>query len=109
MARLANLPLDQAGHRILDDGLDGFIALYETSGLPPGLFRAFRAALDVVRCLPPEEVRDWQRASTDAIISRLVNEYEEVCPEDLEHVLSQLSRRLADPPHNGTALGEVIA
>jgi hypothetical protein len=54
-------------------------------------------------------VRDWQQASTDAIISRLVNEYEEVCPEDLEHVLSQLSRRLAESPHNGTALGEDIA
>ncbi len=108
MAHLARLPLDEAGYRILDGGPDEFIALYETSGLPPGLFRAFRAALDVVRCLPPKEARDWQRASTDAIISRLVNEYEEVCPEDLEHMLSQLSRRLADPPHNGTALGEDI-
>ncbi|MDH3595244.1 MAG: DUF2336 domain-containing protein [Rhodospirillales bacterium] len=108
MARLAALPLDQAGHRILDDGPDGFIALYEKSGLPPVLFRAFRAALDVVRRLPPEEAREWQRASTDAIISRLVNEYEEVCPEDLEHVLSQLSRRLAEPPHNGIPLGEDI-
>jgi uncharacterized protein (DUF2336 family) len=109
MAHLAGLPLDQAGHRILDRGPDGFVALYEESGLPPGLFRAFWSALDVVRGLPPEQAHDWPRASTNAIISRLVNEYEQVCPEDLEHVLSQLSRRLAEPPLNGTPPREPIA
>jgi uncharacterized protein (DUF2336 family) len=108
MARLAGRPLDQAGPRILDDGPDGFVALYEESGLPPGLLRAFRAAVDVVRGLGPEQARDWQREYTNRIISRLVNEYEQVCPEDLEHVLSQLSRRLAETPHNGAALREPI-
>ncbi len=109
MARLAGLPLDEAARRVLEDGPEAFAALYETSGLPAGLYRAFRGALEVIRSLPPEEARDWQRTSTNAIISRLVNEYQEVCPEDLEHVLSQLSRRLAEPPPNGTPLNEVPA
>jgi hypothetical protein len=103
MARLAKQPLEVAALRILDDGPDGFVALYETSGLPPGLLRAFRTGLAVVRALPPEEVRQWHRSSTSAIISRLLDEYQEVCPEDLEHVLSQLSRRLAEPNHTGAA------
>jgi hypothetical protein len=108
MARLAKLSFEEAAQRILEDGPRGFIALYETSGLPPRLFRAFRAALAVVRSLPPEKLRHWDRSSTNAIISRLVNEYEEVCPEDLEHVVSQLSRRHAEPARNGTAPGEAF-
>jgi uncharacterized protein (DUF2336 family) len=99
---LAGAERAEAGRLIFDDGPDGFQALYERSGLPPRLFRAFRAAMEVIRGLGPNPARDWQREHTNRIIARLVNEYEQVCPEDLEHVLCTLSRRLrpqaaADP------------
>ena len=94
MAHLAGARPDEAGRLIFDDGPNGFQALYERSGQPPGLFRAFRVAMEVVRGLGPEPARDWRREYTNRIIARLVNEYEQVCPEDLEHVLCTLSRGL---------------
>ena len=94
MARLAGDRPAEARRLIFEGGAEGFQALYERSGQPSELFRAFRAAMEVVRGLGPEPARDWRREYTNRIIARLVNEYEQVCPEDLEHVLCTLSRRL---------------
>ncbi len=94
MARLSGDRPAEAKRQIFDGGAEGFQALYERSGQPAELFRAFRAAMEVVRGLGPEPARGWRREYTNRIIARLVNEYEQVCPEDLEHVLCTLSRRL---------------
>lgn len=98
MAHLAKTDPDEAGRLIFDGGSEGFQALYARSDQPTGLFRAFRAAMEVVRGLGPEQAHDWQREYTNRIIARLVNEYEHVCPEDLEHVLCTLSNGLKTTP-----------
>lgn len=98
MAQLAKTEPAEAGRLIFDGGPEGFQALYARSDQPPGLFRAFRAAMEVVRGLGPEQAHDWQREYTNRIIARLVNEYEHVCPEDLEHVLCTLSYGLKPSP-----------
>lgn len=91
MARLADTAPTEAGRLIFDGGPEGFQALYARADQPPGLYRAFRAAMEVVRGLGPEQAHGWQREYTNRIIARLVNEYDHVCPEDLEHVLCTLS------------------
>ena len=98
MARLSKTEPEEAGRLIFDGGPEGFQALYARSDQPPSLFRAFRAAMEVVRGLGPDQARDWQREYTNRIIVRLVNEYEHVCPEDLEHVLCTLSHGLKATP-----------
>ncbi len=98
MAHLSKTDRPEAKRLIFESGSEGFQSLYERSDLPPDLFRAFRAAMDVVRNLGPESARDWRREYTNRIIARLVNEYDHVCPEDLEHVLCTLWYGLRSKP-----------
>ncbi len=98
MAQLAGVTRAKVRARVYDGGARGLPSLYKKTGLPSRLFRAFRAAMEVIRQLGPERAGQWRRDYTNSIIARLVSEYEQVCPEDLEHVLSQLSRGLCDDP-----------
>lgn len=95
MAELAGLSLDEAKAMIYDGASGGLLRLYEKSELPPELFRAFRATIGFIVGLTPEQTGNWRREYTNRIIAHLVSDYDHVCPEDLEHVLSQLSRRLS--------------
>lgn len=105
MARLAGVPIENARILLYDRGPLGYRGLYSKTGLTSELFRAFRVAIEVVR-----EVRDkdpgvdWSRHYTDTIVERLVREYRQVCPADVEHVLSQLSRQFAD---NSVTMGKL--
>lgn len=93
MAALAATSVDRVHALIFDDGPRGFSQLYELAALPLGLFRAFRGTIEVVSQLGLETTRHWRSDFTDEIIARLVKEDEQICPEDLEYVLSQLSHR----------------
>lgn len=96
MAALSATTPERARALIYDDGANGFFQLYELAALPLGLYRAFRATMEVILQLSREAARNWQRDFTDEIIARLVKEDDQVCPEDIEHVLSQFSRRLRE-------------
>ena len=104
MARLAGMPIENARTLLYDRGPLGYRGLYSKTGLPSELFRAFRVAIDVVREVRTEEAPgrgvsvDWSRSCTDMIVDRLVREYRQICPADVEHVLSQLARQFADSP-----------
>jgi hypothetical protein len=98
MAALSATSVDRVHTLMYDDGPPGFLKLYELAHLPLGLYRAFRATVEVIQQLRRETARHWRSDFTDQIIARLVKEYEQVCPEDLEHVLSQLSRQLEEAP-----------
>jgi len=94
MAVLAGISMHNAVELIGDRGSLGLKGLYEKARLPAELFRAFRAALDVVA-----EWRDgghdaWTPAHTQMILDRVMREYDEVCPAGLEFLLSQMSRRV---------------
>lgn len=95
MAARAGIPVTRVRALIYQDGPRGLMTLFEQAGLPFGLFRAFRATFEVIMHLSRELLEQWQSGFTDEIITRLVKEYEQVCPEGLEHVLSQLTRRLS--------------
>jgi uncharacterized protein (DUF2336 family) len=94
MAVRAGIALRNAAELIADRGPLGFKGLYEKSRLPTELYRAFRAALDVLG-----EVREggqdvWSPAHTQLILDRVMQEYDEACPEGLEYLLSQMSHRI---------------
>lgn len=97
LAALADVSVIEAKARIFGDSVADLLQLYEKSGLPLDLFRAFRTMIEIISGLSHEQVDNWQREYTNRIIARLVNEYDHVCPEDLEHVMSQLTRRMTEP------------
>ncbi len=97
LARLAGIPEANARVLINDAGAGGFRAIYRKSGLPEELYRAFRAAFDVVQDSRRQNCRPWDESDRDRIIQSLVLAYEMLCPEDLETVLAQLARP-AGPP-----------
>ncbi len=94
MAVRAGIAMRNAAELIADRGPLGFKGLYEKSRLPTELYRAFRAALDVLG-----EVREggqdiWTPAHTELILDRVMQEYDEACPAGLEYLLSQMSHRI---------------
>lgn len=102
LAALANVPVTEAKALIFGGSVADLLRLYERSGLPLDLFRAFRTTIEMIGGLSAEQLDNWQRKYTNWIIARLVNEYDHVCPEDLEHVMSQLTRRMTEPNPSGT-------
>jgi uncharacterized protein (DUF2336 family) len=94
MAAMAGTTSQRVHAMLYEGGPNEFFRLYELTTLPLGFYRAFRAALDVVTQLGRDAASTWHRDVTREIIARLVKAYEQVSPEDLEHVLSQLSHRL---------------
>lgn len=92
MAALAGIPVENAAALVFDRGPDGFKSLYRQSRLPAELFAAFRAAIDVIQEARAAEPPCHNLVVTERILHRLRVEYDAVCPEGLEHTLSQLSR-----------------
>lgn len=103
LARLAEVPAENASRLARDAGRDGFWALYRQAGLPPQLFPAFRIALDAA--LVSAESNDWLANAPvecgDAVIEEIcagwVKTYDELGPGSLENMLSQFARRLRSP------------
>lgn len=94
MAVRAGISLRNAVELIADRGPLGLKSLYEKARLPAELFRAFRAALDVVGEWRESGPDAWTPAHTQMILDRVMREYDEVCPSGLEFLLSQMSRRM---------------
>jgi uncharacterized protein (DUF2336 family) len=92
MAVLAGIAVPSAVELIADQGPLGFKALYEKTGLPSELFRAFKAALEVLGEMKIGDHDGWSPAQAQAILDRMLREYDEACPADLEHLMSQISR-----------------
>ena len=91
IAARARIRSAEADFLIFENGRGGLEEVYRRAGLPDELFVAFRSAVDVInetrrdeRCYRPLEI-------TERIMERLRQEYDNVCPEGLEHTLSQLS------------------
>jgi uncharacterized protein (DUF2336 family) len=94
MAVRAGISLRNAVELIADRGHLGFKGLYEKTRLPGELYRAFRAALDVIGELRDGGQDVWSPAHTQMILDRVMRDYDEACPAGLEHLLSQMSRRI---------------
>jgi uncharacterized protein (DUF2336 family) len=87
---LARVPLHNTRLLIHDGGQLGFKSLYDHSGLPKALYRAFRVALDVARDTPfdgGEYDRDRHRRR---MIERILTQFEDVGVDNLEYLMTVL-------------------
>ncbi len=91
MAARAGLSFEAAGSMIFDRGRSGLEEIYRRSGLPSELFIAFHSAVAVIKESNSQEGEVHQLEITERIMARLRMDYDSVCPEGLEHTLSQLS------------------
>lgn len=97
LARLAGTSAGRTRQIVADPAGSTFAWLYRKAGLPDELFHAFRAALEVRSGMRGAAGPDWRPRFVKRVIDRLVHEYGVLSFDDLEHVLSQLSRRVARP------------
>lgn len=94
MAQLAGIPLRTARILIHDAGPLGLKGIYRKAGLPSELFRAFRIAVDVMLEMKHEAPGAWGTDVVQRIVERVVAEYGQAAPADLDDMLSRLWRRV---------------
>lgn len=91
MAARAGVSIAEAGLMIFSKGREGLEQIYRQAELPSEFFIALSRAVEVLRDLSHERRSVRGLEITERIMVRLRMEYDNVCPEGLEHTLSQLS------------------
>ncbi|MEM7226138.1 MAG: DUF2336 domain-containing protein [Pseudomonadota bacterium] len=104
LAVMARVPSTQASLLIATGRPEELLRLYEQAGLPIALFRAFRGAVEVIKIEREAGTRARPNGSRsalcDRIIARWVKDYEDICPEGLDYVMTQFAR-FCDPKRRG--------
>jgi uncharacterized protein (DUF2336 family) len=90
LATLANVPVMNARILIHDAGRLGLKSLYTKSGLPERLMPAVRIAIDVVRDTPMDGGNRDRERYRARVIERILTQYEDFGPEDLNYLLERL-------------------
>ncbi len=96
LARLADVPIENARRLIHESGSRGFTAIFQKAGLPQAFFHAMRATVDVSRDMQYDgEARDRERFSR-RMIERILTQYGDLGVEfetdDLEYLLGKMSQ-----------------
>ena len=89
-ATLARIPVHNTRLMIHDAGPLGFKSLYDHSGMPKALFRAFRIALDVARDTPLDGGEHDRRRRQRRMIERILTQFEDIGADNLDFLLSKL-------------------
>jgi len=90
MSLMANVPMTNARLLIHDAGRLGLKSLYDKAKLPSALLPACRIAIDVLKETPYDgEPGDLDRHRR-RLIERILTQYEDLAPEDLEFLLAKL-------------------
>jgi uncharacterized protein (DUF2336 family) len=90
MAELAGLNHHRAWLMIHDAGPLGLKALFDRSGLPPRLYPAFRAGVDVFHQLEREGVANDRARMRQRMIERVLTLFQNIPREDLDYLLEKL-------------------
>ncbi len=99
LAALAGIEPGQVRALVSSGRPEDYKAVYRWAGLPPVLYRAFRAGIEVVINGDPggdpqssgaAQVRSRERG----LIARLISDYQDLGPQSLEAILSRLSARV---------------
>ncbi len=101
VATKAGTTADDARRHLYDSSDEEFTALFSRTDLPKALFRAFRIVVRLYLEMKQDNPAAWQRGFTLRAVNRLVEQYPEVSPKSLDHVLSQISRRVIGPNKKG--------
>jgi uncharacterized protein (DUF2336 family) len=94
IAVLAGVSINKARPFLYERGAGGLRMIYRNTALPPEMFRAMSAAVEEVNRSREEQPNAWRQVFTSRIVERLAEEYDGVAPTSLEHVLSEISRRV---------------
>ncbi|BAI76544.1 hypothetical protein AZL_e01990 (plasmid) [Azospirillum sp. B510] len=89
-SRMANVPLTNARLLIHDAGRLGLKSLYDKAKLPPALLPACRIAIDVLKETPYDGEPGDRERHRRRVIERILTQYEDLAPEDLEFLLAKL-------------------
>lgn len=96
LAKMAEIPAENAQKLIYDKGAHAFEALFKKAGLPSPLFPAMRAAIDIFGSMDYDgEANDRERFSR-RMIERILTQYGEQGVEfqsdDLEYLLARINQ-----------------
>ncbi|WP_042695252.1 DUF2336 domain-containing protein [Azospirillum sp. B506] len=101
MSRMANVPLTNARLLIHDAGRLGLKSLYDKAKLPSALLPACRIAIDVLKETPYDGEPGDRERHRRRVIERILTQYEDLAPEDLEFLLAKLGDMMQ--PENAAA------
>jgi len=94
LAKLSNIPVNNARTLITDRGELGFRAIYNKSGLPDAMFPAVKLLLKVMRELDGEGEKPGSSRYANRVVERLLQNAEETPVDNLSYIIA-LVRRIA--------------
>ncbi len=107
IAALAGVSIDKARPFLYERGAGGMRMLFRNTGLPNEMFRAIKVAMAEVNAIRSQDSGPWRKEYGARIVQRLVEEYDDLAPTDIDSVLSQLSHRILgrweEEPHERIA------
>ncbi|MEJ0015949.1 MAG: DUF2336 domain-containing protein [Acetobacteraceae bacterium] len=90
LAVMAKVRVSNARILIHDAGPNGLVSLYERAGMPARLLGAVRVATDVVRGTEFDGGAHDRERYRSRVITRILTQFEDLPPEDLEYLLDKL-------------------
>lgn len=92
LVELTGAPYERVWIMVHDAGPLGLRAIYDRAGLPPRLFDAFRAGVDVWRTLQIEGTTMGGESFSLKMLQRFLSQKPKVSPEDLTYLLEQIEQ-----------------
>lgn len=93
LARLANIPLENARLLVADKGRLGFRALYNKTQLPTTMYKAVRLLLDSVREVLTQGAKPGSHHFSNFVVRRMIETAEEEHVENLSYILAIIRQR----------------
>lgn len=90
MAELANIPHDKAWLLVHDGGHLGLRAIFDRAGMPPNLYPAFRAAIDVLHETEFDGSHEDKQRFKKRMIERVLTRFQSIPETDLNYLLEKL-------------------
>jgi uncharacterized protein (DUF2336 family) len=90
MAEMAGVPHGKAWLLVHDGGLMGLRAIFDRSGMPPNLYPAFRAAIDVLHETEFDGGEEDKVRFRKRMIERVLTRFQSIPMDDLAYLLDKL-------------------
>ncbi|HVY90946.1 MAG TPA: DUF2336 domain-containing protein [Hyphomonadaceae bacterium] len=91
LAELAGIPRSKAWLMIHDAGTLGLKTIFERAGLPPGMFTAFRLAVEIFHKTEMDGGPDDRERFRQRMVERVLTQFQAIPRADLEYLLDKLN------------------
>jgi uncharacterized protein (DUF2336 family) len=92
LVEMTGAPHERVWIMVHDAGPLGLRAIYDRAGLPPRLFDAFRAGVDVWRAIQAEGTAVGSDAFSVKMLQRFLSQRPKVSPEDMSYLLDRMEQ-----------------